>query len=229
MYLSDLERPFWMLADWLEANQNLLLKNGSALSIGLPFFFCVRYWNCVHPKYTVAGVYLGVTVIAEVLGLLNQFNAKGNLDIYNAYSLLELYLLGMLYAQYTYISVFRHFIYWSALLFQPLGFYSYVAIGPYNYNVFLYAGGSVIISCYLLLYVIDAILTRKQGINYFMLWFTVGAIIFYPNTQIIYLFATKIMKEPEQLYSLWQAGLLLNISFHFFASGAIISLCREGK
>lgn len=227
--MNELDQAFWRLCDWLELNQNLLLKNGSALSVLLPFAFCLRHWTFIHPQYTVATIYLGVTSITEIWGLSEQFNPRGNLNIYNAYSLLELYLLGVLYSQFTYLPIIRKFIYYSALAFQPFGFYSYITVGPYHYNVFLYAGGAVIISCYLVLYVIDAIITRKQGIDYFMLWFTVGAMLFYPNTQIIYLFGTKIMKEPEQLYSLWKAGLLLNISFHLFASGAIISLCREER
>lgn len=222
--MNELDQAFWRLCDWLELNQNLLLKNASAFSVIFPLYFCLRYYAYVRNGYLPVILYFIAAFITEVYGLSHQFDPKGNLNAYNIFSLVELYLLGILYANYTYLPLFRKFILYSCIVFQPFGIYSFITVGPYQYNVFLFAGGAILISIYLVLYVIDAIITRKQGINYFMLWFTMGAIIFFPNTQLIYLKGEFLILRHISTQDLWNATLYLNISFHCIASASFLSL-----
>lgn len=223
MYLSDLERPFWMLSDWLVANQNDLLKAGSAFSVLIPAYYFVYYRYYLLPRYKTLYIYLLVTSVTELVGVATMHAKSGNMWLYNPYALVELALFAILYRKFCYIPLICGFIKWSAIVCIALGIVIYL-YSPLAYSVFIYTNTSILISIYLVLWGIETYLTRKSGINSLMFWFSVGAFLFFPTAQMAYTYGDTLARRPAGLEDIWNMVLALNISFHCFATGGILSL-----
>lgn len=227
MYLSDLERPFWMLADWLEANENDLLKAGSAFSVLVPTYYFVYYRYYLLPRYRLLFIYLLITCITELIGVATMHAKSGNMCLYNLYALVELGIFAALYRQFCYMPAICGYLMWSAIVCIGFGLIDYLA-APLRYSAFIYTSTSILISSYLVLWGIETYLTRKTGINSLMFWLSVGAFLFYPTAQIAYSYGEVLARRPAGMEDIWNMVLMLNISYHCFATGGILSLsCRR--
>lgn len=221
--MTDVDFLYWRLIDWFEANQNDLLKAGSAFTVLVPTYYFVYYRYWLLPRYRLLSIYLLVTCLTELLGVATMHAKSGNMWLYSLYALAELGLFAALYRQHCYMPLICGYLKWSSILCIGFGIITYLK-APLAYSAFIYTSTSVLISSYLILWGIETYLTRKIAINPLMFWFSVGAFLFYPTAQIAFAYGDMLARRPAGMEDIWNMVLALNISYHCFATGGILSL-----
>ena len=157
----------------------LLLQIASALSVFAPLLTFIRDFRALWPRYSSLFLYLAIACITETVGIATMHCHDGNLALYNAYSILECFLIARIFAPSLVDAGFRFVLNVTVIVFCLYAGHRFRYAG--NQMDTLIWHGDAVLNCFsATLYILDSIQSKRLQKDLVRTFFAGACLIFFP-------------------------------------------------
>lgn len=199
-----------------------IIRYGSALSVLVPFIFCVVRIKTLNRELRVLFLYIILSVVIEGFGFFAIMKSLPTYTIENSFTLLECFLISLMFYVNLDRKTYRQMILIFFILFSTLAIYLLLVKNGYDKvdNILnTFEAGFFIILTYSYFYSLLKELNISKLTQYYFIWINSAFLIYFNACFLMFLFKEQLEKlEINQFYLVYSLFLIVNLTRNIMLS-----------